>query len=172
MNNFSIKYGVLGAMALIVAMLVLWFISPKSLLNWSSWAGLVIFIYSLYLTGKEAKWRNEGFISFGDMFKYMLLTSVVFAIIGVLFNHILFNVIDPGLADVQKEMAIEGIEKMRDMLGDIEGFDEAQEKIEEESFALTPTQSLISFVSYVVGGAIVAAIMAAIMKKKKPIDLA
>ncbi len=172
MNNFSVKYGVLGAMALIVATLVLWFISPKALLNWSSWAGLIIFVYSLYLTGKEAKWRNEGFISFGDMFKYMFLTSVVFAIIGVLFNHILFNIIDPGLADVQKEMAMEGIEKMRDLMGDSEMVEAMEESMEAESFALTPMKSLISLVSYIIGGAIVSAIMAAIMKKKKPIDLA
>ncbi len=170
MNHPSVKNGVLGAMINIIITLLLAFISARTLLSGSFWTGFIVFIYFMYLTGKESRELYGGYISFGEIFKYMFFASVIFATISVIFSYVQFNFIDPGLVDVQKDMAIEGIDKVRELLGD-EAADSMEEQIEEQSFNLTIGKSLINLVFYVVASSIVLAIMAAIMKRKDPEEL-
>ncbi len=89
-------------------------------------------------------------------------------LITAIFNYILFNFIDPGLVEIQREIAVEAVEKVANALGNEEMMDEMNEQLEEQSFDITPWKALQGWIFGLIFGAIVAAIQGAIMKKKDP----
>ena len=78
------------------------------------------------------------------------------------------NFIDPGLIEIQREISIEGLEKMSSFLGE-EGMEAAIEKIENNNPVSIGNMS-IAFVFSLIIGAIVSAIVGAIMQKKNAAD--
>ena len=168
MEHPSVKNGVFGAVAAIIVYLVLWFVDPKGYLTYGSWIGIAIIIFFMYLAGKEARNINEGFINFGDIFKYLFITFVVLTLITTIFNYILMNFIDPSLIDLQKEIALEAVEKMADAFGNEEMMSEVEDQMDEQSFDLTPWKAIQGWLFGLILGAIIAGIQGAIMKKKDP----
>lgn len=113
---------------------------------------------------KEEK-LNLGSISFKSAFGQSWLTYVVGTLIATVFAYILMHFIDPTLMDTANEIAKEAIEKMSGFLGE-DGVEEALEAIDKQD-----NYSVFGFVrSYLIGlifpGAIIALIIAAIMKNK------
>ena len=168
MEHPSVKNGVFGAAIAIIVYLIIWFISPKGYISYGSWIGFAIIIFFMYRAGKEARDMNEGFIDFGGIFKYLFITFVVMTFITAIFNYILFNFIDPGLVEINREIAVEAVEKVANALGNEEMMDEMNEQLEEQSFDITPWKALQGWIFGLIFGAIVAAIQGAIMKKKDP----
>jgi len=169
MNHPSVKYGVLGGFVSIILTLVLWFINPDYLLNYvGSFAGFFITIYFMYLAGKEARELSGGYINFGEIFKYLFITFVIMSLISVIFTYILYNFIDTGMIERQKEMAIKAAEKMSSLITDENVLDEINDKLEEQDFSYTIGTALQGWVFGIIFGAIIAAIQGAIMKKKDP----
>jgi len=167
MDHLSVKNGVLGGVVTIIAYLILWFISPRVFLDYS-WIGFAIIIFFMYRAGKEARDLSGGFIEFGEIFKYLFITFAVITLITTIFQYILMNFIDTGLIEMQKEMAIEAIEKIANALDNEEMTDKMMEGIEEQSFDLTILKSIQGWVFGMILGGIIAAVQAAIMKKKDP----
>ena len=168
MEHPSVKNGIFGAIAAIILYLILWFIDPKFFVTYGSWLGFIIIIYFMYRAGKEARDANEGFISFSDVFKYLFLTFAILTIITALFNYVLYNFIDTGLIEVQKEIAQEAVEKMANALGNEDMVEEFNDNMDDSMFRLTIGKILQGWLFGLVIGAIIAAIMGAIMKKKNP----
>ena len=169
MNHPSVKYGVMGGIASIVITLILWFINPDYLLNYvGTVIGFVVLIYFMYMAGKEARELSDGYIDFGEIFKYLFITFVVMTLISTIFNYILFNYIDSSMLERQKEIAIKAAEKMATMLGGEDALDEITDKIEEQDFSYTIGKAIQGWVFGMIIGAIIAAIQGAIMKKKDP----
>jgi hypothetical protein len=168
MEHPSVKNGIFGAIAVIIVYLVLWFIDPKILVKYGSWFGIIIGLYFMYKAAKEARDMNEGFISFNDAFKYLFLTMALLTIIVSLFNYILYNFIDPGLLEVQKEVALETAQKMADTFGNEDMVEQISDNLDESMFKLTLGKVLQGWLVGLIFGAIASAIMGAIMKKKNP----
>jgi hypothetical protein len=81
------------------------------------------------------------------------------------------NFIDPDLIVMAKEVSIEAIEKMSGLLGE-DGVQAAIEKIENENpFGIQQTLMGIA-ITLVFPGALIALIIAAIMKKTNPEEMA
>jgi len=169
MNHPSVKYGVFGGFVSIIITLVLWFINPDYLLNSvGTITGILVLIYFMYLAGKEARELSGGYIDFGEIFKYLFITFVIMTLISAIFNYILFNFIDTGMIERQKEMAIKAVEKMASLIGDEEVLDEMSDKIEEQDFSYSFGKAIQGWVFGMILGAIIAAVQGAIMKKKDP----
>lgn len=168
MEHPSVKNGVFGAAIVIIIYLIMWFVSPKAFLSYGSWLGFAIIIFFMYRAGKEVRDMNQGFIEFGEIFKYLFITFVVLTLITSIFNYILLNFIDPGLIEIQKEIALEAMEKVANALGNEEMLDEMNDQLDEQSFDLTPWKALQGWIFGLIFGAIIAAIQGAIMKKKDP----
>lgn len=166
MDNPAIKNGLFLGFGIILLYLVLYFISPDALINFSSWAAFILYIYFMYRSAVEERALNGNVLSFGDALKASFLTYVIGALIAVLFSYVLYNFIDPGLVDIAQEKVAEAMEKMSGLLGE-----EAQEEMEaalEESmdkmnYSL-PTL-LQGYVFSLIFGFIIALIIAAITKR-------
>ncbi|MCB9329404.1 MAG: DUF4199 domain-containing protein [Lewinellaceae bacterium] len=158
------KYGIYLGLGLIITSFVCYFISPRFFLTWGSWIGFILYIIMMVMAVKEEKF-NLGSISFKGAFGQSWLTYVVGTLIATIFAYIMMHFIDPTLMDTANEIAKEAIEKMSGFLGE-EGVEKALEAIDKQD-----TYSVFGFVrSYLIGlifpGAIIALIIAAIMKNK------
>ncbi len=169
MNHPSVKYGVLGGFASVILTLILWFINPDYLLSFTgSAAGFLILIFFMYMAGKEARTLSYGYIDYGEIFKYLFITFVIMSLISTIFVYILYNFIDTGMLERQKEMAIKTAEKMASMFGNEDAIEEISDKIEEQDFSYTIGKAIQGWIFGMLLGAIIAAIQGAIMKKKDP----
>jgi hypothetical protein len=87
------------------------------------------------------------------------------------FLYVLMTIIDPNLVDLQIEVAMAMIEKVAEFTGMGEAeLDEAVKAVEEASQP-SLTQSLQGYLFGLIVGAVPALIIAAIMKKIKPLHL-
>lgn len=169
MQQHFVRSGALLGAATIVFNLIIYLISPKFLVSWGSWAGLVITIYFMSKAVKDTRNDLRGFISLSDAFKASWLTYVLGAFLTTVFMFILTNNIDPGLVDVVKQTQIEAIEEVAVFFNIPESQMEEQISMIEDTnpFGLA-TVALSLPLSFLFPGAVFAIIMAAIMKKNDP----
>lgn len=167
MENPSVKYGLLGAGVLIVFYLLLWVLDPMYYFKWS-WLSFFIIIYIIYLAIKEARIISDGFISFADAFKTSFITMVIVSAITLVFSILLFKVIDPGLAEVQKQFSIEFTENMLNLFGAGDMSDEILDQVEDQDYSISIRSMILGYFTGLIWWAILSAIMALIMKRKDP----
>jgi hypothetical protein len=117
-------------------------------------------------------YRTEigGFISYGDAFKYSFVMLGVSSLIGLVFQMLLFNVIDPELPQTLTRVMIENQEKMLSGFGmDPAAIDGVIEKMEKDLPAnYSFVGQLKSSWAIVVASAIFAAIASIFIKKNEP----
>ncbi len=166
----ALRIGLYGGLAVVIFGLIsniTGLTVPTSIMN-SLILGLIgIIIYVGIGVFSVKKHRDEelgGYISFGRAFIVSLIAMVVAGIIGALFNAIYYSVIDPGFVDT----AVEGMEEMMSNMG-VEG-ELADAQIEQMKKQFSPSYQLT--IGVLVGslfGAVLSLIIAAIMKKNKPV---
>jgi hypothetical protein len=95
-----------------------------------SFALLILFHY---FTAKAFKNQNEGYLSYGETFKYLFIMSVVGFAISTIYTIIYMNYINPDAGTFLNEKLIEGIESTYRTMGlPEEQIMVAIEKMEEE----------------------------------------
>lgn len=156
----------LGA-ALLIASFSFYMANTKMFLTGKSQLLFIPFLILLFKTGGDARRKNGGFIDFKDLFKDMFFASAIGTFLCTMFEYFLFNFIDP---DLKLQMA----ENMRSL------FEERGMK-DHFLYELTITQiesgkqftlgsTILSyFVKLIAPCAIMSAIFAGIMKRKKTI---
>ncbi len=97
-----------------------------------------------------------GQISFGDAFKTGLFTTLIMAIIGVIWTLVFFNFIAPDAIEIMREIAMEQLDdEQADQMGDMM-----------ESFMSPGVIAGSAFVGYLIIGLIISLISSAILKNK------
>lgn len=167
----GIKYGVIAGLGYVILTLLLYFIDPKMVFGNASMISWVIYIFCMYKSVADDKAADGGFITFRNAFQSSFVVYIIASFLGIMFLYVLMTVIDPSLVDLQIEVAMELIEKVAEFTGMGEAeLDEAVKAIED---AAKPSllQSLQGYLFGLIGGAIPALIIAAAMKKDKPLHL-
>jgi hypothetical protein len=106
----ALIYGLILGFVSVFLSLVFYFIGQATS-SWTNWVnmlvGLVLLVYLMI------QYRNTylgGYASYGQIFLMVLVSAgVVSTIIGVVYQYLLFTVIDPGLLEQVKIMAEERI---------------------------------------------------------------
>ncbi len=172
MENHFVKNGLIMGVASIVLSLALYLINPKFMLGMGAWLGYAVVIYFMYKTIAEVRADNNEIISLGSGFKASWLSYIIGTIISTIFSFILMNYIDTGLLDLMRETQIEAIEKMADMFNLPEDVREEQiAAIESANPFGLGTLAMMIPMSFIFPGALIAVIMAAIMKKEEKFAL-
>jgi len=169
-KKHAMNFGLIAALIGILYTLVGYIMDPELLVNW--WAGLMIFIVYIVLfimTSSKVKKEQDGFISFKDAFTGFVLTSIISGITAVVFNLLLFNMIDPEFGEQVKELQIEKSVQMMENFG-------ADEAIIDKSIAdLEATDNYAigtqvkGFFMMLMFNIIIGLIVAAVMKKNPPL---
>ena len=163
----GIKFGVIAGIIGVLITAGIYIIDLKLFTAW--WLGIIsILIYLvlgivLMIQTKKALQNN---FSFKDAFTTYLIYAIVGIAISVVFNIILFNVIDPGAKETVKELSIEAaVDMMKKFNTPTAAIKEAVEKMEEQDQFET-FQQLKGSIFSIIFSAIFGVILAAIFKSK------
>jgi Protein of unknown function (DUF4199) len=165
MNNPSIKFGIYGAVAIMIIDLLLALVSPELYISISSWLALPIIIIAMVLVSKEYIASNEGVASLGELFKANWLSYLIMGLITSIFGYILVKYISPEIQEITVEKALEAMEKMKSFMP-AEAAEQAMADMESKDPFSLGTQLIGIIVKYAMA-AVPAVIIAAIMKKEK-----
>jgi uncharacterized membrane protein len=162
--RIALKWGIIYGIISMLSTTILY--NTELWKNWGFTAilGLLISFTILYFSLNEYKLLNNGFISYGEGLGLGTLTAATGGIIGVVYDFIYKKYIDPNIINLQLEMSMEQYESM--------GYsDELLEKSMEtaERFTNSGLAFLISVFVVIFFGFVASLIMAAVLKKDKPV---
>ncbi|HLO80376.1 MAG TPA: DUF4199 domain-containing protein [Chitinophagaceae bacterium] len=167
-SNILLQYGLISALVSLLVF-VLMYIGGTELMgnNWAMLTGLIPVVIAV-LALRKAKKENDGFLEFKEALKIGFGVLVCSTVATSLFSYLLYNYIDQPFGERMVQLTIEKSQLFMEKLGTPQ--DAIDKAIKEMTF-----DSLFSFKKIFQGfmfgcifNFIVALIIAAIMKKKKP----
>lgn len=167
-NRKPVLLGLMAGVAIVVIMLSLDMINSDLLISTSmSYFPTLVLIFAMIFAARESKKYYEYF-SFSMAFKSALFPFMIGNGIYLFFNYLLYNFIDPDLAEKAKEKALSLIEDPR--LGSLLPENQREEMVEiilENTFQPTLMETLMSYMfSLIVPGALVALLLALIFRTR------
>lgn len=169
MENNGLKYGILAGLGAIAVSLGFYLVEEKMIFSVAGYVGWAIYLYCMYKATVDERAEMGGFMTFKEALKPAFLTFVVASFIYFVFYYVLFNFIDPNLAELQKEIAMESMQGMGGLMGE-ETLENMMEEMEKQDFQVgIGTVSLSYAISLIFPGFIFALIIALIAKKEQPI---
>lgn len=178
MNNISPnipKNGLIGGSMVVAYMIALYIIDPALMFMplWSAVPFFFIFPAAMTLSVLADRDEQEGYIKMEEAFKTAFLTGAMALFFLVAFNFIMKTAVDPSLVSVERQTTIELTTNLMEAFGgDNVNPDDMDKIIEDlETVDLTPNlgSTFISFLLTAAFGAIPALIIAAILRKLRPI---
>jgi len=123
----AIRSGAIMSAISIVLTLLLYIIDYSLLADWKVGI-LMLLIFLGYVIYAGISFRKEagGYLGYGKAFQHGFITLAVGGIIGIIFNIVLYNVIDTELPQKITDVAIENTEAM------MENFGAPPDKVEEQ----------------------------------------
>jgi hypothetical protein len=122
----AIKFGgILGGVGVALT-LVLYAINYSLLADWKVGIFMILLFLGLLIYA-GINYRNEigGYLSYGKAFQHGILVLAISGLINLIFNGILYNVIDPELPQKLTDVTIEKTTEM------MQGFGAPEDKIDE-----------------------------------------
>ena len=120
-----LKAGLIMAGVTIIMTMLVYLINIELMVSW--WFGLLSLTLSMgvaiYL-GISYRNLTGGFLSYKGALKFSFLAFLVSYAVGIVFNILLYTVIDPSLPEVMKELTVEAT------VGMLESFGTPQEAID------------------------------------------
>lgn len=151
-----------------VAYILLIYIIDVSLMVsfWNSMISLALTISFMILGMREVRTQNGGSLAYGQAVVSGIGIGVLSSIVGVAFNGILYNFIDPGLADTMKELSIENTASLMESMGASDAdIETALENMEGRSFDQDLRSMATALLISAVFSAFMALIVGAFMKR-------
>lgn len=165
-SNSGVKNGLFLGIAILIFSIGCYFYNPKTLINSIALLVYILIIYFMYRSAADEKRLNEGYLSFGEALKVTFLTYVIGTLIYSIFTYVMFNIVDPSLNDVMREVSIESAEYVSELLGNEADMDQVYDQLEKQDLKMTFS---MVFFNYLIGlifpGFLFALIMSAITKK-------
>jgi len=170
MEQYPVRNGLISGAVQVAVLVLFYFISTLMLISFASIVCFFIYIGFMRQTVLQYKRDQDGYITFKDAFKGSWLTYIPGTVIVVVFNYILFNFIDPGLLEMQKEIALDAFEAMSKYLPmSDEDYDKQVAVLESQNPYSLYSLAIGLPVSFLFPGALIAAIMALVMRKENPL---
>lgn len=119
---------------------------------------LVLFVQGM----RKVKRMQNGFITFGKAFKVGAIISIVFSIVYCIYNYLYFAFLDNQLLQKMKDQQLDALTEEQV---------ESLQSMYDTMFTPMVVSSL-SFVMFLIGGLILSAIIAAVIRQNPPETLA
>jgi hypothetical protein len=166
----AVKPGLTMGLAALAITYVAYFIDSSLLASgWFALVALVVFFALVIYFGIQ--YRNDlgGFMSFGTAFNFSFISIVISGLVSLVGQLLLFQVIDPSLPQVLADVTFENSLKMMESFGQNPDSmpTEALDKLKQQSeSSFTLGGQIKNFGFGLIGYAIIALILAAILKKR------
>ncbi len=166
----GINFGIITGVTSVLITSSIYIIDLSLMTKW--WLGLsILAVYIIIGCVLLSKTKKDlgGFMSFKEAFTTYFISALIGIVISVIFNILLFNVIDPQAAVTLKEMTLKSTaEMMKNFGAPTSEIKKAIEKMEEYD-QFSTLEQLKGSIWSIVGSTIFGLILAAIFKKNKPV---
>lgn len=170
--NPGIKWGIIAGVVIVLAGVALYLTDQQTLFSLKfNFIQLFICAITGLLAGLEQKKKLGGYIGFKEALQPVFITFVIGTLIGTLFIYIIANYVDPGLPARMKAADIKSMEQMEAEnraagVNDAELKDQLT-KLKQQDYNLTFVASMLSYLTGLFLDFILAAILAAVIRKKR-----
>jgi hypothetical protein len=167
-KNFGLLYGFINAGASIIWTVILYLGGVSLFMSPLSYVALAIPIVICVLGGLQQRKSQGGFLEFSEALKVTFMILVIGSFISTVFDFILFNYIDVPFRQALTQEAAEKAERMLERLGmPQDQIDKAMdEALNKNSYSIG--NQFLGFAFRCIGLFVVALIVSAIIKKKRP----
>jgi hypothetical protein len=166
MRNHTLKYGLFAGGATIACLLLFYIVDPRLVLSaWVIWSTLIFYVVAMALAVRSRRESVEGRLSFREAVRPAFAVFAIANLLYYAFYFLLFNAIDPALADVQRELAPERLERLSWLLGR-ENTEAMRRNFEAEDFRVTLPGAAFAYVRSLLGGFLLAALVAGVTNRQ------
>ena len=168
-TSIGLSNGLFVSLILLVYTLTLYLIDPAQVLGWLALLSYVILIGFMVKSGRDERERLGGYMTFKEAIKPIFLCSVVAVVVMNLFTYILFVIIDPGMADLTKDVTIDRVISLMEWMGAPEStIDQTIDEMEKQDYTQTVGRTFMNTAVGMIIGFGFAVIISLILKKKNP----
>jgi hypothetical protein len=166
-----VKWGLYLGGLNVAYILVLYLIDVSLLISfWNSAISLTLLIVFMVLAMKEQRRNNNEALSYGNVVVIGIAVGIISSLIGVIFNGLLYNYIDPTLPETIRELTLEKTLGMMESMGaSEETIEQAMGNMDERQFQQDLRASFTALLISSLFSAFVALIVAAFVKKEAPL---
>jgi len=169
-ENPAVRNGVIAGIGGSMIILVLYLVSQNLMIWLEGVLSTIFFIFLMVRSiSEQKKLDGDGVFTFMDGLRPAFLTYAVGTVIYTLFYYVLFNFIDTGLADARRELAMNALQITEAYLPE-DQFEAQMLALENQEYGFGGKVAFLSFGVWLLFGFVFAAIVAAIMKDRKPVD--
>lgn len=167
-KNLGVLYGLINAGVAIVFTVILYLGGAKMFVSPVAYVGVVLPIVVCVIGALQIKKQRGGYLEFSEALKATFLILVIGSLIATLFQFILFNYIDVSFREAMAQVTAEQAEKLMRRFGAPE--DDIDKAVEDtlNKNNYTIGRLLLGFVFGCIWWFIVALIVSAIVKRKRP----
>ena len=167
-KNLGVLYGLINAGAAILFTVILYLIGPDAFVSPVAYVGMVIPIVVCVIGALQIRKQQGGYLEFSEALKATFLILIIGSFIATIFQYILFNYIDVPFREALAQVTAEQAEKLMRRFGASEDdIDKAVETTLNKN-NYTIGKLLMGFVFGCIWWFIVALIVSAIIKRKRP----
>ena len=127
----------------------------------------------MYFAVKAVRNKHREYLSFYDALRTGFTVYVIADIIFYVFYYLLFNFIDPELEMVMKDIALESLQQAKENgitnLGN-ESVDQLLRKAETADYGVSIGMLITQLAYGLIGGFLIALVIALVMKKDNPLS--
>jgi peptidoglycan/LPS O-acetylase OafA/YrhL len=167
--NVLLQYGMIAALAYLLVFVVMYLVGTSAFTNYGlSFLTMLIPVVFAVLACRKQKTFNGGYLSFKEALRLSFGILVLASLVTTLFSYVLFNFIDKPFAESLKQVTVEKTQEFMSKMGTPQdATDKAVRDIMEKDFFSLGTL-IQNFMTVCILNFIIALIIAAIVKKKKP----
>jgi hypothetical protein len=167
-KNIGVLYGLINAGASIIFTVILYLGGVSLFLSALSYLGIAIPIVICVLGGLQQRKVQGGYLEFAEALKTTFMILVIGGFIATLFNYILLNYIDVPFRQALMQATAEKAERMMEKFGMPQ--DQIDKAVEDmlNGNNYTLGKQLLGFAFWCIGLFVVALIVSAIIKRKRP----
>ncbi len=166
----SVKPGLTIGLVSLALTYIAYFIDSSLLASgWFGLVALVVFFVLIIYFGRQYRTDLGGFMSFGVAFNFSFITMIISGLVTLVGQILLFHVIDPSLPQVLGDLSFETSLSVMESFGqNPDSLDPALlDQMKSDAAAnFTLTGQLKNFAFGLIAYAIIALILAAILKKR------
>lgn len=167
-KNIGVLYGLINAGAAILFTVILYLSGAKTFVSPVAFLGLVIPLVICILGGLQYRKQHGGYMEFNEALKVTFQILVIGSLIATIFQFVLFNYIDVPFRQAVAQASVPKVERFMRWLG---ASDDQIDKAVEETLSknnYTIGKLITGFVFGCIGWFLVALIVSAIIKRKRP----
>jgi len=164
-TNIAIKYGLIAGVGVAAYYLLFYYTNIELFFNpVVAWASLAIYLAAMFKACLDDRKSTPDDYPFLLGLRMSFATFAVTSAVYYIFNYLLYNVIDPELIEIQKEIMFEQIAdmakrfEMSDMKDSIEDF-------KEQDYSVTIANSFLGWGWSLIGGFLLSLGVGAIMRR-------